>query len=227
MKVNDSHNLKPISEEVLNSFSELNYPNVIHNSLNYREVILDFHKNSNLNLPRNIFKYFSKELNNSDFIGSPIEILNILSPEITLAQNLSFFCKFYDLKPKVLSHHYDLENGFKDVLNLKRGQMDEALWQAFGLILHFLFKFNFYVISMPIGPALSSIKKNDLLRIINETLQNQSIFFYAHPPAIDNYKNISSNFRVFNENRLSGILTYEQARLSLINHNNKAANEDS
>ena len=74
-----ANNLKPISEEVLNSFSELNYPNVINNSLNYREVILDFHKNSNLELPRNIFKYFSKELNNSDFIGSPIEILNVIS----------------------------------------------------------------------------------------------------------------------------------------------------
>lgn len=170
-----------------------------------------------------IREHISKEIYNNNIQSSVprnLEVSNMLLPELTLFQNIKFFCELHDASSIIDRSDYNIYENFKDFLHFKREEIDEALWQTFGLILYLLMNKDYLFISMPLGTPLTSNKRSDLIFHLTETKKYEKIFFYAFPPAIDAYKNICKHYRILEKGSISDILSYDHARERIIDHNN-------
>ena len=98
-------------------------------------------------------------------------------PELTLFQNIKFFCELHDASSLINRSDCNIYENFKDFLYFKRGEIDEALWQTFGLILYLLMNKDYFFISMPLGTPLTSTKSSDLIFHLTETKKYEKIFF--------------------------------------------------
>ena len=168
---------------------------------------------SGFNFFENLHKLFKKRLAEKGIdIPRILDTSNMLIPDISLIQNYRFFLELNKNDSSKINTNYNLLLNFKKFIHSKRGQIDEGIWQTFGLILYILSNSDISFISAPLAPALSSKKKSDLLFVTNELTQNKSIFFFASPPSIDMYKDACSNFRVLDNRNISDIMSYDEAR---------------
>lgn len=170
-------------------------------------------ESSSFNFFENLHKLFKKRLAEKSIdIPRILDTSNMLIPDISLIQNYRFFLELNQNDSSKINTNYNLLLNFKDLIHSKRGQIDEGIWQTFGLIMYILSNSDMSFVSAPLAPALSSKKKWDLLFVVNELTQNKSIFFFAHPPSIDMYKDVCSNYRVLDNNKISDIMSYDEAR---------------
>ena len=193
----------------------------------YREVILSLDKTSKDHLLRNLREIFSRDWGPESTPKNYPRVLdstNMLIPDITLMQNLRFFLELKKIQLSQINSDINIIDTFKSQIYFKRGEVDESEWQSFALILYILISESSYFISMPIGVALSGRIKDKILYAINELRKSSPIFFYANPPAIDSYKGLSENFRILENNKISSLLSYDEARECIIQHNNKINN---
>lgn len=186
------------------------------------EVILSLQPIPRLNPFDRLCELITYEINHgkiSSNIPKNLNVANMLIPDITLVQNIHFFCELYGISLSLLKEDYDILRVFKEHLHCKRGEIDEGIWQTFGIMLYLLTARSYLFISVPFGASMASEKKFDLLYLISEIMKNKKIFFFAHPPAIDVYKNFCNIFRVYENGKISTKLDYNQARELIINHN--------
>lgn len=188
------------------------------------EVILSLQPKSRPNPFDRLCELITYEINHgkiSSTIPKNLNVTNMLIPDITLIQNVHFFCELYGISPSLLKEDYDILGVFKEHLHCKRGEIDEGIWQTFGIMMYLLTARNYLFISVPFGVSMASEKKFDLSYLISETMKDKKIFFFAHPPVINIYKNFSNIFRVYKNGVISSKLDYNQARELIIRHNNK------
>jgi hypothetical protein len=197
---------------VFKEFLEINKP-----SLNLQTILS---LNVNHDFFKNLHRLFKKKYELSETFKVPriLDASNMLIPDITLMQNYQFFLELNNVDSGAC-YEYDILSNFKEFLHFKRGQVDEDVWQTFGLIFYILLNKNISFISAPLAVALSGKKKLDLLYVINELKQKRSIFFFANPPAIDIYKNACKDFRILSNDNISKIINYDEARKCIMEHN--------
>lgn len=187
------------------------------------EVILSLEPKSKPNPFDRLCELITSEINHGKIqstIPKNLDVKNMLIPDITLIQNARFFCELYGISLSLIQEDYDFLQVFKEYLHCKRGEIDEGIWQTFGIMIYLLIAKNHLFISVPFGPLMESKKKFDLLYLISEIMKNKRIFFFAHPPAIDVYKNFCNIYRVYESGLISPKLDYNQARELIISHNN-------
>jgi hypothetical protein len=188
------------------------------------EVILSLETKFRLNPFDKLCKLLVYEIENGKLslpIPKNLDVTNMLIPDITLIQNVRFFCELYETSFSLLKRDYDITRVFQKYLHCKRADMDEGLWQTFGIMLYLVTARGYPFVSVPMGVSMASEKKPDLLYLIMEIMKDKKIFFFAQPPAIDLYKNFCSFFRVYENGIISTRLDYDQARKFIIEHNKK------
>ena len=189
------------------------------------EVILSLQEKQKPGMLDKIREFVCEEMGkeiNPSLIARNLTIQNVLLPDVSLIQNIRILCELYNINMSQIRQDYNILHFFKENLHCRRGGMDEGLWQAFGLMFYLLASKDYLFVSMPTGLPMASNKKSDLMFIINEVKKLEKIYFYAHPPAIDAYKDICNIFRIYENDTIGLALNYEQAREHIIAYNNKS-----
>lgn len=176
-------------------------------------VILDFNKSNRNQVMQNIKKEINMKQHMKNTTSRIIENSNSLSPEMTISQNIRFFeilnnCK---LKEQIKDSSFFYKTS--KYLHKRRGEIDESIWQAIGLILFFKQNYKYYLVNASMGPALKNHELGeDLTNIILEVSKTKKIYIYSNPPSIEIFKKISNNYTVINDCNYSSMLLYDEAR---------------
>lgn len=174
-------------------------------------TILDLNEKEDIKTLESIRKSFANDRDLPRILSHE----NLLISELTVLQNLKFYSDVSHLERGI----ENLKKIFFKYLNHKRSDMEESDWQAFGLMLFLNSQSEFLFISSSLGPALNSNFKEELLLQIDST--HKTIFFNAFPPAIDVYRVISECFIINENNTLGEKIRYDEARLKVIEFNQR------
>ena len=174
-------------------------------------TILDLNEKQDIKTLERIRKSFTNDRDLPRILSHE----NLLISELTVLQNLKFYSDVSHLDKGA----ENLKKIFYKNLNHKRSEMEESDWQAFGLMLFLNSQSEYLFISSSLGPALNSNFKEELLLQIDKT--NKTIFFNAFPPAIDVYRVFSECFIINENNTLSEKIRYDEARLKVIEFNQR------
>ncbi len=202
----------------LTSKTDLNLPFLSFNPDNGTKItILDFNDKTNIDIVFLIERFL--EENFSLFTSRILSRKNLLIQELSLRQNLTFFREIEDLSKESILNIQDI---FKKHLNQHRGDFDEEVWEAFGLLLYLSGNYEIFYVGDTIGQVLNGKYKSLFINILNNEFNKKNIIFKAHPPpAIELYKQFTDSFLIYQNNTLSHKMLYDDALREVITYNNK------
>ena len=143
--------------------------------------------------------------------GRVVDHENILIPDITIMQNISFYSNFHGINPTdTLNYINDEFPGISIYLQKKRESLTLVEWCGIGLIVYLALPQNFYFINLTLHQFSDNKFKPIICKIIEQSI-GSSIIIYSHPHGIHNIKDFVGNFTIKNNSNLSSIISFDQA----------------
>lgn len=143
--------------------------------------------------------------------GRVVDHENILIPDITIMQNISFYSNFHGINPNdTLNYIIDVFPDISMYLQQKRDSLTLVEWCGIGLIVYLAVPQNFYFINLTLHQFSENKFKPIICKIIEQSI-GSSIIIYSHPHGIHNIKDFVGNFTIKNNSNLSSIINFNQA----------------
>ncbi len=149
--------------------------------------------------------------------GRVVDHENILIPDITIMQNISFYSNFHGINSTNLLNYITSEfPDIKQYLQQKRASLSLVEWCGIGLIVYLAIPQNFYFINLTLHQFSDTKFKPIICNIIEQSI-GSSIVIYSHPHGIQNIKDFVGNFIVKNNSDISSIINLNNA-IKIINN---------
>lgn len=185
------------------------------NQIGSNVAYLEVSKNRDDNFLISLREMLIKESSGSHSFGRVVDHENILIPDITIMQNITFYSNFIgidsaDIIQYISNHFPDIRKSF----NLKRESFSLVEWCGIGLLIYLAIPQNFYFINMTLHQFSDNKFKHLICATIDQSV-GSSIIIYSHPHGIHNIKDFLDNFIVKNNSDISSIINFNEA-LSII-----------
>ena len=149
--------------------------------------------------------------------GRVVDHENILIPDITIIQNISFYSNFHGINSTDILNYITTEfPDIKQYLHQKRASLSLVEWCGIGLIVYLAIPQNFYFINLTLHQFSDTKFKPIICNIIEQSI-GSSIVIYSHPHGIQNIKDFVGNFIVKNKSNISSIINLNDA-IEIINN---------